>query len=166
MWKLTGLFDLTANQAVRAGLGNLETAMAEHGNDHLVIYGASEGSWIATEEKRKLAERYPMGTDAPDIDFVLQATMNLPNGGIHARFPGLPLPIGWTFNGHTPTDTQFDTVMINRQYDGIADFPLYPINLIATLNALLGTVYVHPYAWDVSLHARSDEVAGLSGQAR
>ena len=43
--------------------------------------------------------------------------------------------------------------MINRQYDGIADFPLYPINLIATLNALLGTVYVHTYAWDVSLAA-------------
>ena len=48
---------------------------------------------VATEEKRKLAEQYPMGSEAPDIDFVLQATMNLPNGGIHARFPGLPLPI-------------------------------------------------------------------------
>ena len=55
-WKLSGLFDLTPNQAVRAGLGNLETAMAEHGNDHLVIYGISEGPGVASREKRKLAK--------------------------------------------------------------------------------------------------------------
>ena len=70
-WKLTGLFDLTANQAVQTGVSNLEQAMAEHGNDHLVIYGISEGSLIATAEKRKLAQQYPVGTDAPDIDFVM-----------------------------------------------------------------------------------------------
>ena len=43
--------------------------------------------------------------------------------------------------------------MINRQYDGLADFPLYPINVIADLNAFLGVVYVHTYAFDVSLPA-------------
>ena len=50
-----------------------------------------------------------------------------------------------------PTDTQFDTVEITRQYDGFADFPLYPLNLVADLNAVLGIVYVHMYAFDVSL---------------
>ena len=152
-WKNTGLFDPTVDQAVQIGVSNLEHEMALHGNDHLVIYGISEGSLIAVAEKRKLAEQYPEGTDAPDIDFVMQATFNLPNGGLHARFPGLKLPIGWTFDGPAPTDTQFDTVVINRQYDGIADFPLYPINVIADLNAMLGTVYVHTYSWDVSLPA-------------
>ena len=52
-----------------------------------------------------------------------------------------------------PTDTQFDTVEINRQYDGLADFPLYPLNVIADLNAVLGMVYVHLYDLDVSLPA-------------
>ena len=129
--------------------------MAEHGNDHLVLYGISQGSMIATREKRKLAEQYPDGTEAPDIDFVMHATQNLPNGGLLARFPGLYLPVlDWVFDGPTPTDTQFDTVVINRQYDGFADFPLYPLNLIADMNALLGAaVYVHPYSWDVSLPA-------------
>ena len=69
-----------------------------------------------------------------------------------ARFPGLYLPIlDWSFNGPAPTDTQFDTVEINRQYDGLADFPLYPLNLVADLNAVLGFIYVHLYDFDVSL---------------
>jgi len=151
-WKLSGLFDLTLDQAVRAGVVNLETAMAASGNDHLVIYGISEGSIIANVEKRRLAELYPVGTKAPDIDFVMQGTFNLPNGGFFARFPGLYLPIiDWSFNGPAPTDTQFDTVMINRQYEFPSDVPLYPGNVIADLNMLLGAFYVHTYAWDDSL---------------
>ena len=77
---------------------------------------------------------------------------NLPNGGLLARFPGLYIPIlEWSFNGPEPTDTQFDTVVITRQYDGFADFPLYPLNVISLLNAVLGIFYVHPYPFDVSL---------------
>ena len=152
MWKLSGLFDLTFDQSLQAGVADLEEAMAEHGNDHLVIYGYSQGAVIANVEKRKLAEQYPAGTEAPDIDFVLGGDPNLPNGGLHARFPGLYIPIlDLSFNGPAPTDTQFDTVEINRQYDGFADFPLYPLNLIADVNAVLGFVYVHSYPFDVSL---------------
>ena len=77
---------------------------------------------------------------------------NLPNGGILARFPGLYIPIlDFSFNGPEPTDTPFDTVVITRQYDFYADFPLYPLNLVADLNAFLGFCYVHLYAFDVSL---------------
>lgn len=62
----------------------------------------------------------------------------------------LPI-IDWEFNDPAPTDTQFDTVVVTRQYDGCADFPLYPINLFADLNAVLGLVYVHLQGFDVSL---------------
>ena len=95
--------------------------------------------------------------------------MNLPNGGIFARFPGLLLTdLDWTFNGSAPTDTQFDTVMINRQYDGIADFPLYPINLIATLNALLGSCVRAPAmpgtsAWQRPIRRSSPSYQGTHG---
>jgi hypothetical protein len=153
-WKLSGLFDLTWDQSVQAGLADLETAMAAHGNDHLVIYGYSQSAVIANLEKRKLAEQYPTGTAAPDIDFVLGGDPNLPNGGLFSRFPGLHIPIvDLSFNGAEPTDTQFDTVSITRQYDGLADFPLYPLNLIADANAVLGMMYVHFYPLDVSLPA-------------
>ena len=153
-WKLSGLFDLTIGQSLQAGVADLETAMAKHGNDDLVIFGYSQGAVVANLEKRKLAEQYPAGTEAPDIDFVLLADGNLPNGGLLARFPGLYIPIlDLPFNGPAPTDTQFDTVVINRQYDGFADFPLYPLNLIADVNAVLGFIYVHLYGFDVSLAA-------------
>ena len=145
-WKLSGLFDLTFDQSVQAGVADLEQAMAAHGNDHLVIYGYSQGAMIAIREKRKLAEQYPAGTKAPDIDFVLSGDLNLPNGGLLARFPGLYIPIiDLSFNGAEPTDTPFDTAVITRQYDGVADFPLYPLNVISLLNAVLGAIYVHPY---------------------
>jgi hypothetical protein len=153
-WKLSGLFDLTIDQSIQAGVADLEKSMAEHGNDHLVIYGYSQGAMIANREKRKLADQYPAGTQAPDIDFVLSGDPNLPNGGLSARFPGLYIPIlDLSLNGPEPTDTPFDTVVITRQYDGLADFPLYPLNVISLLNAVLGVVYVHPYDLDVSLPA-------------
>ena len=83
---------------------------------------------------------------------MLSGDPNLPNGGLFARFPGLYIPIlDMSFNGPEPTDTQFDTVVITRQYDGVADFPLYPLNVIADLNAVLGVFYVHLYPFDVSL---------------
>jgi hypothetical protein len=108
-WKLSGLFDLTYDQSNQVGLADLEAAMAEHPNDHLVIYGYSQGATIANLEKQKLAEQYPFGTTAPDIDFVLGGDPNLPNGGLEARFPGLYIPIlDWSFNGPsrpTPSST-------------------------------------------------------------
>lgn len=151
-WKLSGLFDLTGNQSLQAGLTDLETAMTQYGNDHLVIYAYSQGAAVAILEKRKLAEQYPAGTPAPDIDFVLGGDTNLPNGGLAARFPGLYIPVlDVPFNGPEPTDTQFHTDVITRQYDLAADFPLYPLNVIADLNAVLGFLYLHSHPFDVSL---------------
>jgi predicted esterase len=63
--KLSGLFDLTIDQSVQAGVADLETAMATHGNDHLVIYGYSQGAMIAIRAKRKLADRAG-ATGGPD----------------------------------------------------------------------------------------------------
>ena len=75
-----------------------------------------------------------------------------PTAALLARFPGLYIPIlDLSFNGPEPTDTQFHTDVITRQYDGVADFPLYPLNVIADLNAVLGVFYVHTNPFDVSL---------------
>jgi PE-PPE domain len=64
-WKLSGLFDLTWDRSLQAGLADLETAMTKYGNDDLVIYGYSQGAAVASLEMRKLAEQYPAGTTAP-----------------------------------------------------------------------------------------------------
>lgn len=163
-WKLTGLFDLTIDQSLEAGIADLEKAMAEHGNDNLIIYGYSQSAAIAIREKTKLAQQFPAGTAAPDIRFVIGGDTNLPNGGLNSRFRGLYIPIlDLTFNGPEPTDTQFHTDVITIQYDGAADFPLYPLNFVATLNALLGFVYLHPNPFDVTLGPDASTSAALQG---
>lgn len=40
-------------------------------------------------------------------------------------------------------DTPYDSVIVNGEYDGWADFPDRPWNLVSVVNAALGIVYVH-----------------------
>ena len=40
-------------------------------------------------------------------------------------------------------ETPYDTVVVNGEYDGWADFPDRPWNLVSLVNALLGIAYVH-----------------------
>ena len=70
---------------------------------------------------------------------------NRPNGGLFERLALLgTVPIlDATFGQPTPTDTGIQTTDIAFQYDGVADFPTYPINLLADLNALAGFAYIH-----------------------
>jgi hypothetical protein len=42
-----------------------------------------------------------------------------------------------------PTDVGVSTIDITNQYDGFGDFPQFPINPIADLNAVLGIAYAH-----------------------
>jgi hypothetical protein len=99
------------------------------------IYGYSQGAVVATEYKRE--------TGTVGNTYVLVANPNRPNGGILQRFNGVTVPIlDIAFNGATPTDGDL-TYDVARQYDGWADFPKYPLNLLATANALLGIAYLH-----------------------
>jgi PE-PPE domain len=151
-WPVTGLSDLPFGRSVAIGLSDLQAAMIDHGNDNLVVFGHSQSSVISYLEKRRLAEQFPIGTPAPDIDFVTIGTLNLPNGGVMTRFWGLYLPfVDFYFNGPAPTDTQFDTDIITQRWDGFADFPIYPIILPSVLNAVLGFFYVHEEYEDVTL---------------
>lgn len=43
----------------------------------------------------------------------------------------------------TPSNTIYPTHIYTLEYDGFADFPRYPINLISDLNAFAGIYYVH-----------------------
>jgi hypothetical protein len=105
-----------------------------------VIYGYSQSATVATLEKRILAAE----PNPPATSFDLIADPNRPNGGILARLSGVTIPIiGVTFSGPAPTNTPFPTIDVARQYDGIADAPVNPLNLLSDINAGLGYVYLH-----------------------
>lgn len=82
---------------------------------------------------------------------MLVANPMRPNGGILERFVGLTIPLLEVTNfGATPTNSgdlgpgnDFPTVDITQQYDGWADFPVYPLDVVATANAIMGILLVH-----------------------
>ncbi|HNM85289.1 MAG: PE-PPE domain-containing protein [Mycobacterium sp.] len=128
-----GFSDPTYDKSVAEGLASLKSLTGD--DTGVIIYGFSQGAVVATEYKR---EKGAVGNT-----YVLVANPNRPNGGILERFTGVHVPIfDVSFNGATPTDgdTTYD---IARQYDGWADFPKYPLNLLATANAFLGILYLH-----------------------
>lgn len=145
-WPATSLTDITFDTSVARGVLSLNNAVLNTPGEKIVV-GYSQSANIATREKRNLAELRAQGAAVPapdELSFVFVANPNRPNGGILARFEGLYIPIlGVSFDGATPDD-EYKTIDVARQYDLIADFPKYPLNLLADLNALMGYVYLHP----------------------
>ncbi len=154
--------DLTLDASVAAGRGLLNncirgaactatlspfttTVSTSLTDKSYVVFGQSQGAMIASGQKSDLIAHPPTGKT---VSFVLLANQNRPNGGIAERFVGAYIPIfGITFNGATQTNspqpTPLTTVDIAAQYDGWADFPTNPLRLLASLNAVLGTVFMH-----------------------
>jgi hypothetical protein len=65
LWKLSGLFDLTFDQSVQAGVADLEQAMAKNGNDHLVIFGYSQSAVTRERGEAQARRAVPGGNQGP-----------------------------------------------------------------------------------------------------
>jgi len=163
-WPVTGLSDMDFDRSVAMGLANLDNCLRaapctvtgppytttgppqQLTDSSYVVFGYSQSGTIASIEKSDLIAHPPTPTT---IGFVFESNPNKPNGGILERFVGVYIPIlGVTFNGATvtnsPESTPLTTVDTAHQYDPIADSPTNPLNLLSTLNSLMGFVYEHP----------------------
>jgi hypothetical protein len=127
----------------------------------MIVFGYSQSATIATLEKQDLIDNPSSAPPQGSLSFVLIGNPNRPNGGFLARGPqGFTIPIiGATFSGPTPTSSgttpenaTYPTVDIAQQYDGWADGPVNPLNLLADANAVAGVVYLHPNYGSVSLN--------------
>jgi hypothetical protein len=152
------IFSPTYDQSVAAGVTELEKQRPVNTNNADTIWGYSQGATVVTLYKEAYnAQANPPATPPT---FVLVANPNRPNGGILERGAALgTVPIlGVTFGNPTPTQTtgvdcgnnptkptckQPTTYDIARQYDGVADAPVNPLNPIADLNAAMGFYYLH-----------------------
>ncbi|ORW94509.1 hypothetical protein AWC27_07345 [Mycobacterium szulgai] len=154
LYPLTGTTVLTLNESVAQGLQILDTtlfgtAAGQHGlitpgGNPVVVHGISQGAIIASLEMQKLLNMHSPLTDQ-QLGFQLLGDPMNPNGGLFARFPGLSFPsLGQTFYGATPSNTVWPTTIYTLEYDGISDWPQYPINVLADLNAFAGFYYAHP----------------------
>jgi hypothetical protein len=131
--------------SVGQGMLILNNAIASNtaAGDASTVFGWSQSSTIASMVMQQLD---PSGTPEPDagLQFVLVGDPNAPNGGLSERFDGLNLPSeGISFDdGATPANS-FPTDIYTLEYDGFADFPRYPIDFLADVNAVMGTVDIH-----------------------
>ncbi|OBK53248.1 PE-PPE domain-containing protein [Mycobacterium sp. 1081908.1] len=157
LYPITGIKDLTFNVSVARGvtaLNNAIQSLAVPGNT-INVFGYSQSTVVASLEMQALnPTNTPGGSLLPPgvtLNFTLVGDPSNPNGGLLTRFPGLSMPsLGLTFGTATP-DNSFPTRIYTIEYDGFADFPRYPINLLSDLNAFLGIATVHGTYQDFSL---------------
>ncbi|MGO9508533.1 MAG: PE-PPE domain-containing protein [Mycobacterium sp.] len=148
----TGVKSLTLDMSQAQGVQILDATILQQvglGNT-LVVKGESQSSTISSMVMPLLAAQ---GVPTNAVSFVLTGDPNAPNGGLFERLVGLRIPaLGITFNGATP-DNLYPTTIWTQEYDGFADVPRYPINLLSDINSLAGIYYVHPTYGDLS-HAQ------------
>ncbi len=148
----TGVKSLTLDMSQAQGVQILDATILQQiaSGNTLVVKGESQSSTISSMVMPLLAAQ---GVPTNAVSFVLTGDPNAPNGGLFERLVGLRIPaLGITFNGATP-DNLYPTTIWTQEYDGFADVPRYPINLLSDINSLAGIYYVHPTYGDLS-HAQ------------
>ncbi|MEZ0362228.1 PE-PPE domain-containing protein [Mycobacterium sp. pUA109] len=158
--------NLNFGNSVNVGAQQLNTVLGGNG-DAGVIFGYSQSATIATQELNNLIKD---GVDASNLHYVLIGDPNNPLGGILDRFqfpdgikafsltpvgqhlPFLNVPLSMD---PTPTAGIGASDIYTGEYDGWANFPQDPTNLLADINAIIGIETVHPYYPDLT----ADQVA-------
>nr|WP_255525340.1 PE-PPE domain-containing protein [Mycolicibacterium sp. BK634] len=138
LYPITGVKSLPLNVSVQQGIDILAAAIAEQvaAGNTATVFGYSQSAIISSLIMSQLP------ADTP-VNFVLVGNEMNPNGGMLSRFPGLNLPsLGLPFYGATP-ENAFPTTNYTLEYDGFADFPRYPLNVLSVLNAGMGIIFVH-----------------------
>lgn len=145
LYPITGVRSLPLATSVQQGLEILNASVSEQlaAGNHVTVFGYSQSAIISS----LLMQHYiSLGPNMPNpdlINFVLTGNEMNPNGGILARIPGLNIStIGLPFYGATP-DGPYQTTTYTLEYDGFADFPRYPLNILADINAVFGILTVH-----------------------
>ncbi len=152
--------DLGFGDSVSAGVGNLHDAVDQEltNGDNVSVLGYSQSATVAGQWMNELIADHQ--DNLGNLHVTLLGDPNSPIGGILDRFqfsdgvgqfsltpepqhvPFLDIPLGLDA---TPTDGGIATDIYTGEYDGWADFPSDPSNLLADFNALLGIETVHPY---------------------
>lgn len=139
--------------SVAAGVASLLAAVAVvPDGDRLVLIGVSQGDIVLS-----LVERALIASGSQrDVLFVRMAG---PSGdtGVMGRNWGFKLP-GLSFVTR-PSESPFDQVVLNHEYDGLGHWPVHQLNVLAVLNAVMGMLAFHnpgSYGVDLSTFPESD----------
>ncbi|WP_235621954.1 PE-PPE domain-containing protein [Mycolicibacterium austroafricanum] len=137
----------STDRALLQGLERAEVAVREIDGKAVVI-GESMGSMVASRLAADLSHSPdPPSTD--DIRFVLIAS---PEEGMAQYFKeGTRIPL-LNYTVSRVAQSPYPTTVIVGEYDGWADPPDRPWNLVAVANSAMALLYVHgPASWDIDL---------------
>lgn len=168
---------LNFGQSLNAGVAALHQSILPQllAGDNVTVFGYSQSAAIASIEMNDLIANagtagYPTLDELGNMHVVLIGDPNNPIGGIldrfqfagdqHLPFVNIPLSLAPTPTDHISTD------IYTGEYDGWANFPQDPTNLLAVINALIGILTVHPYYPDYSAEQLASAInVGTIGDA-
>jgi hypothetical protein len=132
IYPVSGPHALTLGQSIAGGVTNLDAAIRSTPGQKIAA-GISGSSQVLDEEMRRLAND-PTAPGPDELSFVVIGDANR---GILRSFHGFYLPV----LDYVPTVpvTAYDVTVVTKEYDGFGDWPDRQWNLLADLNAFVGT---------------------------
>ena len=147
---MTGSRDMTLGASIDIGVTNLTAAintalgkLSRDGDGHVIngekvtVVGLSAGSLVVNEVLRNMIAAGDL-TDPDEISFIVvedssrQELIKDTKYNSRLDYTYQPAPV-----------TPYDVVVVTGEYDGMADMPDRPRNLLAVANAMVGSVLVH-----------------------
>jgi hypothetical protein len=154
---ISGPDALSGDASTNIGQANLDLAIKKYyvKGQPLAVAGLSEGTLVIDQELVYLSTLdASVAPDPKDLTFYVFGDMNRGLGYMY--FSGMTVPFfGKTF-GPLP-DSQYNTTVVNEQWDGWANTPDRPWNLLADVNALMGAIYTYDGSNDHS-HSSLDSM--------
>jgi hypothetical protein len=127
-----------ADRAIREGVAKANVAVREI-DGRVVVIGESMGSMVAS----RLAAKLAVSSDPPAVDDIRFVLLAPPEAGIAEYFKqGTFIPI-LNYRVSRVPESPYPTTVVIGEYDGWADPPDRPWNLVSLLNAALGAAFVH-----------------------
>jgi hypothetical protein len=140
-WPLTGASSLTVGASTAQGVPMVDAAIKGTTGD-MVVVGSSQGCMVIEQELRNL-ETDPDAPPPSDMSVILAEDPIRPGGMLSSYFDsGENIPV-LDYTMIEPANTQYDVTVIQREYDGAADWPENHRAFIATTNAIAGLLMVH-----------------------
>ncbi|MGO9158556.1 PPE family protein [Mycobacterium sp.] len=141
---LSGFFKPTADQSMAIGQKALNTDIlnATSNGQSVVVAGESMGSMVIDREEAYLFTQ----SNAPSPNQVTFVEFSNPERGLADTYlpAGIHVPLlGYTVEN--PPVTPYNTTIVYHQYEGFADPPDRPWNLLADANAVMGVNHYHLY---------------------
>jgi len=123
----------------------VESALAALPADEpVILFGHSQGGEVIYSNLLRWKEDPNTAPDPSRVTWVSIGNPENALGGVTTKFPFPTKP--------APVDTEYAGIEVIRQYDGWADAPDNPFNLLAVLNAVIGSQSYHLDYFNVNLN--------------